>query len=107
MRLPGPLRRIAARAALSERALARLPEGPDAATRQAGRARLYARAEGPDGAVAEARLEVCEPYAFTARSAVEIARRVLDGQAPPGYRTPSQAFSEGLVLDIPGSRLLE
>ncbi|MFP4238891.1 MAG: saccharopine dehydrogenase family protein [Rhodosalinus sp.] len=107
MRLPGPLRRIVARLALSERALARLPEGPDAATRRTARARLFARAEGRGGAVAEARLEVCEPYAFTARSAVEIARRVLAGPAPRGYRTPSQAFGKGLVLDIPGSRLLE
>jgi short subunit dehydrogenase-like uncharacterized protein len=107
MRLPGPLRPIAARAALSERVLARLPEGPDAATRRTGRAQVYARAEVPGGATAEQRLEVCEPYAFTARSAVEIARRVLAGDAPPGYRTPSQAFGEGLVLDIPGSRLLE
>ncbi|RBI86428.1 saccharopine dehydrogenase [Rhodosalinus halophilus] len=105
-RLPGPLRRLVARAALSERGLARRPEGPDARTRRTARARVYARAEGPGG-VAEQRLEVCEPYAFTARSAVEIACRVVAGAARPGYRTPSQAFGEGLVLDIAGTRLLE
>lgn len=59
---------------------------------QAGECRAAARMVGPNG------------YAFTARSAVEIARRVLDGAARPGFRTPAGIFGADLVLELGFSR---
>jgi short subunit dehydrogenase-like uncharacterized protein len=41
-------------------------------------------------------------YTFTALATAEIAARVLRGDAPPGWQTPSTAYGPDLVLAIPG-----
>jgi short subunit dehydrogenase-like uncharacterized protein len=53
-------------------------------------ARVVSRIRGPDG------------YVFTYRAALEIAGRVLDGEARPGFQTPSKMFGPDWVLELDG-----
>lgn len=85
----------------------RLLPGPDATIRENDRAYVYARAADKSGViVSEAWLETCEPYQFTAHSAVEAVLRVNElGSA--GALTPALAFGADFVLSIPGTQRLD
>ncbi|HKZ65916.1 MAG TPA: hypothetical protein VJ111_06165, partial [Chitinophagaceae bacterium] len=48
------------------------------------------RLSGPDG------------YTLTAHSTLIIVQKVLNGNFIAGYQTPASAYSENLVLEIPG-----
>jgi short subunit dehydrogenase-like uncharacterized protein len=76
--------------------------GPSEAMRRRGRVRVWGEALGPAGERAVARLVLPEIYLFTALAAVEIAERVLRGEARAGFQTPSLAFGPDLVLALPG-----
>lgn len=82
--------------------VARQPPGPDAEQRSAGRCELWGAAADPAGNTAIARMETPEGYTLTALASVIAAERVLAGEAPPGYQTPSLAFGADFVLDLPG-----
>jgi len=76
--------------------------GPDAETRASGYAVVIGEARSPDGQTSSARLTCPEAYALTATAAVHIAKKTLEGHAPPGFQTPSRAYGADLILEIPG-----
>jgi short subunit dehydrogenase-like uncharacterized protein len=76
--------------------------GPDADQRARGRSFLWGMAEDGAGRRAESRLTTPEGYALTVEAALHIMRKVLAGQAPPGYQTPSSAYGADLALEISG-----
>ena len=41
-------------------------------------------------------------YTLTALTALEVVRRVLAGDAPPGFQTPAKAYGPDLVMEIGG-----
>lgn len=88
------------------RQIARRPPGPDANARATRRCRVFGEARASDGQTARVLLDLPENYQFTVLAALEIVRRVLNGQARPGYRTPAGLFGAGLVLDLPGAKRL-
>jgi short subunit dehydrogenase-like uncharacterized protein len=79
----------------------RLPEGPSPEERLGTRAVVVAEAEGP-ARVARARLETPSGYETTRLAGVEAVRRVLAGEAKPGFQTPATAFGADFVLSLPG-----
>jgi short subunit dehydrogenase-like uncharacterized protein len=83
--------------------LTRGKPGPDEAERARGGSRLWGEVADGRGGVAAARMRTANGYAFTALSAVEIARRALGGDAKPGFQTPSTAYGPDLALAIPGT----
>jgi short subunit dehydrogenase-like uncharacterized protein len=91
----GPVRRALGRW------IDRLPEGPSEQERLGTRARVVAEAEGTLG-VARARLETPSGYETTRLAGVEAARRILAGEAKPGFQTPATAFGTDFVLSLPG-----
>lgn len=78
-----------------------MPEGPSEAERASSRATLLAEAEAPGEKTARAMLETPNGYTLTHQAAVEIALRVLRGDAPTGFHTPSSAFGADFVLELP------
>ncbi|KPV48618.1 saccharopine dehydrogenase, partial [Kouleothrix aurantiaca] len=54
------------------------------------------------GARRAARLRTPEAYTLTAHTALAIARRALDGDAPPGFQTPACAYGANFILQFPG-----
>jgi len=83
-----------------QRLIDALPEGPDAAERAELRGHLVAEATSARGELARARLDTPSGYQLTMLAGVEIARRVLEGGAKPGYQTPATAFGADLVLAL-------
>ncbi|MFN8371854.1 MAG: saccharopine dehydrogenase NADP-binding domain-containing protein [Anaerolineae bacterium] len=74
-----------------------------AADRERGRCYLYARAADASGSYAEAWLETCEAYKFTALSAIRAVEKTLELK-PVGALTPALAFGADFVLDIAGTQ---
>ncbi len=63
---------------------------------------VYGEAQDANGKKVASILRGPGGYAFTALLAVEIAERVLRGEAKPGWQTPSTAFGPDLPLAVPG-----
>ncbi|HEX6859057.1 MAG TPA: saccharopine dehydrogenase NADP-binding domain-containing protein [Caulobacteraceae bacterium] len=80
----------------------RMPEGPTDAERAAGRAVLIGEAVGANGETAVSRLTTPEGYTLTALTSLEIVRRVLAGEAKPGFQTPSKVFGADFIAGIEG-----
>jgi short subunit dehydrogenase-like uncharacterized protein len=78
------------------------PSGPSHEDRRRGRTFVWAEAEDDAGGRVTSRLVTPEAYAFTALSALAAVERVLAGQAPAGFQTPSLAFGPDFVLDVEG-----
>lgn len=82
--------------------LARGVAGPSAARRARQRTVVWCEVVHPSGSRAAGLQRLPDAYTFTALAVVEIAARVLRGDAPPGWRTPSTAYGPDLVLAVPG-----
>jgi short subunit dehydrogenase-like uncharacterized protein len=76
--------------------------GPTAAERARSYARVYGEVTDDDGNRAAARMRTPDTYELTARTAVESARRVLAGDAEPGFQTPASAFGPGFAFEFDG-----
>jgi len=74
-------------------------DGPSEQEREEGETAVWGEATDGEETV-RARLTTSEPYEHTGKAVVEIANRVLDGDAPTGYRTPASAYGPDLVCDI-------
>lgn len=88
------------------RQIDKYPAGPSRELQETGRINLYAKAYNTKGDSAEAWLETCEGYRFTALAGMQSVERVLDGNYL-GAMTPAGAFGVDFVLDIDGTTRLD
>jgi len=79
-----------------------LPPGPTDEERNRTRTQVWAEVKDEDGSVAISRASLPEAYTFTALASLAALERVLQGDAPIGYQTPSSAFGPAFVLDVEG-----
>jgi len=77
--------------------------GPDEASLADGESYVWGLARTDEGGQAVSRLRCPHTYATTVETALEIASRVLDGEAPAGFQTPAGAFGPDLILDVDGT----
>ncbi|MFS8197829.1 saccharopine dehydrogenase family protein [Streptomyces sp. CWNU-52B] len=84
-----------------------LPEGPTAAERLEGRYWALAEVTDEDGTVVRSVVETPTGYTYTQLSAVASAARVLAGQHPAGFQTPSSAFGPDFATSISDSRITD
>jgi short subunit dehydrogenase-like uncharacterized protein len=87
---------------LLKRAIRRGPPGPTPEQRARGLSLLWGKVEDGEGRRAVSRLRTPEGYTLTARTAVEAVRRVLAGDAPAGFQTPSRAYGADWILEFEG-----
>jgi short subunit dehydrogenase-like uncharacterized protein len=78
------------------------PAGPTAEERQRGASFLWGEVNNAAGETVQARLKAPEAYTLTARSSVLMAQKVLAGDAPIGFQTPSSAYQKDFILEIEG-----
>ncbi len=78
------------------------PPGPSDEERTRGRTYLWGEVSDGTGRRAVSRLRGPEVYTFTMLMALAVVTRVLQGDAPPGYQTPSLAYGPDFVLAVPG-----
>jgi short subunit dehydrogenase-like uncharacterized protein len=92
----GPVQRM------MKRAIRRGPPGPTPEQRARGVSLLWGKVEDAEGRSAVSRLRTPEGYTLTTRTAVEAVRRVLAGDAPAGFQTPSRAYGADWILEFDG-----
>ncbi len=78
------------------------PEGPNEEQRARSQSRILAIASNAAGVSASSRLETPDSYAFTAHTALDAALRLANGEARPGFFTPSKLFGPDYVLGFDG-----
>jgi short subunit dehydrogenase-like uncharacterized protein len=78
------------------------PAGPTDEERARGLSLLWGEATDDAGGRAVSRLRGPEGYTLTMLAALAVVGRVLNGQAPPGFQTPSLAYGPDFVLELPG-----
>jgi short subunit dehydrogenase-like uncharacterized protein len=81
--------------------------GPSDVERARGRCIVWGEVQDDAGGRAEARLTTPEGYTLTALTALASVKKVLAGEAPAGYQTPSLAFGPDFVLSIEGCSRLD
>jgi short subunit dehydrogenase-like uncharacterized protein len=78
-----------------------LPPGPSRERNQNGFSLIIA--EVTDGSqTIRAKLRTPEAYYLTSLTAVEIMKRITNGDFKPGFQTPSLAYGEGFILQFDG-----
>lgn len=87
---------------LLKRAVRSRITGPDAERRSRAVSLIHGEAEDDAGVRVSARMRTPEGYSLTAMTAVEAVRRVLSGDAPAGFRTPSLAWGPDWILELDG-----
>ncbi len=88
--------------ALLKRGIQAQPPGPSADERAKGLSLLWGQAEDETGKRVTSRMRTPEGYALTALTAVAIVQRVLAGDAPIGFQTPSRAYGANFILQFDG-----
>jgi short subunit dehydrogenase-like uncharacterized protein len=86
--------------AFPEGDLAAMPDGPTLEQREASRYHAAVEVTGEDGAVARSTLDTVNGYTFTTIAAAEAARRVVGGEARPGFQTPAMLFGDDFAETI-------
>jgi short subunit dehydrogenase-like uncharacterized protein len=103
LRLMRPFRRLLAARPVQSLLLKRVrsrPPGPTAEQRAASRCVLYG--EASNGGRVATRMTTPDGYTLTALTALAAVEKVLAGEAPPGFQTPSRAYGPDFVLAIEG-----
>jgi short subunit dehydrogenase-like uncharacterized protein len=87
--------------------LSALPDGPSDQERLANRYQAVAEVTGADGDVVRSILDTVNGYTFTATAAAETGRRVLAGEARPGFQTPAMLFGNGFAETIADTTIVD
>lgn len=86
--------------AFPEGDLAAMPDGPSLEQREASRYHAAVEVTGEDGTVVRSTLNTVNGYTFTTIAAAEAARRVVGGEARPGFQTPAMLFGDDFAETI-------
>lgn len=84
---------------------AALPDGPDAAERDANLYQAAVEVVDAHGVIIRAVMDTVNGYTFTPLAAVEAARRVLAGECRAGFQTPTGLFGSGFAETIADTRI--
>lgn len=87
--------------------LSALPDGPTEQERLANRYQAVVEVTDADGTVARSILDTVNGYSFTAIAVAEAGRRVLAGEARPGFQTPAGLFGNGFAETIADTTIVD
>ena len=87
--------------------LAAMPDGPTRGQRDASRYHAAVEVTGEDGSVVRSVLDTVNGYSFTSIAAAEAARRVLNGEARPGFQTPAGLFGDRFAETIADTTIVD
>lgn len=78
------------------------PAGPSDEERKRGKSFVWGEVTDDAGQTLVSRQQGPEGYTLTALAALAIVEKVLTGNAPAGFQTPSLAYGADLILEIEG-----
>lgn len=82
------------------------PAGPSDSKREKGSMHLWGKAENESSSV-EAWLSTPNGYTLTAKTAMLITKKILEGDFKAGFQTPSSAYGKDLILEIEDTKRSE
>ncbi len=100
-----PLLRLRPAQALLRWGIGKFVVGPSETERQRGRGSFWGRASDAEGNSVEATLRTPGGYPLTMLTALASLEKVVQGEAPAGFSTPSKAFGARFILTIPDTDL--
>jgi len=89
---------------LAKKRIEKQPAGPSDEQRKNANSLVWGEVRNAHGAIRQARLITPDGYTLTAHSSLMIAKKVLKGNAPTGFQTPSRAYGADLVLEVPNAK---
>ena len=89
-----------------KRQIDKKPEGPSEEKRSKATMYLWGQATSGDQKV-ELRLKTPNGYTLTAKTAILIAKKVLQGEFKAGFQTPAMAYGKDLILGLEGCEWVE
>ena len=104
MRLLGPLLRTSFVQDFMKRRVEKSVRGPSDDKRESTVTHVWGEARNASGREVKRQLVTPNGYALTVTASLGIVERLLQGNAPSGYRTPSQLMGAEYVLSLPGVR---
>lgn len=87
--------------------LSLLPDGPSEEERVANRYQALVEVTDDQGQVVRSLLDTVNGYTFTAMAAAEAGRRILAGEACPGFQTPAGLFGNGFAQTIADTTIID
>ncbi len=85
----------------------RIPAGPNKKQRAAAKSLIWGEVTNAKGEKIAANLVGPEGYTLTAKTALMIAQKVLDGDFKTGFQTPASAYGKDLILELDGVRRID
>ncbi len=76
------------------------PAGPSEEKRNSGLSFLWGKVWDANGKECVSQLETLSGYTLTAKTAVLIAQKILNGNFKTGYQTPAMMYGEDLIMEI-------
>jgi short subunit dehydrogenase-like uncharacterized protein len=76
------------------------PAGPSEEKRNSGRSFLWGKVWDDSGKECVSQLETLSGYSLTAKTAVLIAQKILNGNFKTGYQTPAMSYGADLIMEI-------
>ena len=102
----GPLLRMDWVRRLAQKRVDKQPAGPTLAERNGSKSQVWGRVENAKGESLEANLTTLNGYTLTAKAALYIANRVLEGDVETGYQTPAGKYGSDLIMEVdPDARI--
>ncbi|MGH7006527.1 MAG: hypothetical protein ACREIP_21480, partial [Alphaproteobacteria bacterium] len=87
--------------------LSALPDGPSEQERLANRYQAVVEVTDAEGHMTRSRLDTVNGYTFTATAVAEAGRRVLAGEARPGFQIPARLFGKGFAETIADTTIID
>jgi len=87
--------------------LSALPDGPSEKERLANRYQALVEVTDAQGLIVRSLLDTVNGYTFTAMAAAEAGRRILTGEARPGFQTPADLFGNGFAQTIADTTIID
>jgi short subunit dehydrogenase-like uncharacterized protein len=106
MRLLGPLLRMSFVQDFMKRRVEKSVRGPSDDKRESTVTHVWGEARNAAGREVKRQLVTPNGYALTVTASLGIVERLLHGDTPSGYRTPSQLMGADYVLSLPGVALV-
>ena len=82
------------------------PAGPSDEQRKKSSSFVWGEVSNAAEEKSTASISCYDGYTLTAHSGLIIVKKILEGNFKPGYQTPAAAYGEGLIQEVPGTKLM-
>ncbi len=83
------------------------PAGPSDEQRQKSSSLVWGEVSNPSGKTLTGSIRCADGYSLTAHSSLLISKKILEGNYRTGFQTPAGCYGENLIMEVPGTEILQ